>query len=204
MTRDMSQLRIGLIGPLPPPSGGMANQTIQLEKLLRAENLYVKMVQTNAPYKPAWIANVKIIRALFQLVDYIFRLRTAAKEVDLFHIMANSGWSWYLFAAPAIWIAYWYRIAAVVNYRGGGAKKFFAKSFKRVQTSLSKADVIIVPSKYLASVFAEFGVKTHIVPNVINMEKFAGKNEGSRWRNYPIQNTRWMSYFSCCIRIISL
>ena len=29
--------RIGLVGPLPPPSGGMANQTLQLSNLLREE-----------------------------------------------------------------------------------------------------------------------------------------------------------------------
>ena len=46
-------LRIGLVGPLPPPSGGMANQTLQLSKLLADEGLTVELVQTNAPYRPA-------------------------------------------------------------------------------------------------------------------------------------------------------
>ena len=30
-------LRVGLVGPLPPPAGGMANQTRQLAELLDAE-----------------------------------------------------------------------------------------------------------------------------------------------------------------------
>jgi hypothetical protein len=29
-------MRIGLVGPLPPPAGGMANQTRQLAELLSA------------------------------------------------------------------------------------------------------------------------------------------------------------------------
>ena len=47
--------RLVLVGPLPPPSGGMANQARQLARLLSDEGLEVRMVQTNAPYRPRWI-----------------------------------------------------------------------------------------------------------------------------------------------------
>ncbi len=47
-----SSLSIGLVGPLPPPSGGMANQTLQLAKLLREENIAVELIQVNRPYHP--------------------------------------------------------------------------------------------------------------------------------------------------------
>ena len=38
-----SLLSVGLVGPLPPPSGGMANQTQQLAKLLTKEGLTVEL-----------------------------------------------------------------------------------------------------------------------------------------------------------------
>ena len=44
--------RIGLVGPLPPPSGGMANQTLQLSNLLREEGFEVDLIQVNRPYRP--------------------------------------------------------------------------------------------------------------------------------------------------------
>ncbi len=47
-----------LVGPLPPPSGGMANQTRQLKRLLEGEGVQVTLVQTNAPYRPAWATRV--------------------------------------------------------------------------------------------------------------------------------------------------
>jgi hypothetical protein len=50
-------LRIGLVGPLPPPSGGMANQTLQLIGLLEGEGHQVEVIQVNAPYRPAWAAS---------------------------------------------------------------------------------------------------------------------------------------------------
>jgi hypothetical protein len=52
------QLRVGLVGPIPPPNGGMAMQTQQLARLLRTENIDVLQVTTNPPYRPAWIGRV--------------------------------------------------------------------------------------------------------------------------------------------------
>ena len=52
-------LRIGLIGPLPPPSGGMANQTLQLARLLREEDAAVELIQVNRPYNPQWIGETQ-------------------------------------------------------------------------------------------------------------------------------------------------
>ena len=61
-------MHIGLVGPLPPPSGGMANQTRQLAHLLTDENIQVTLIQVNAPYYPQWIEKFKGIRAFFRLI----------------------------------------------------------------------------------------------------------------------------------------
>ena len=85
----------------------MANQTRQLARLLEAEGCSVTVVRTNAPYRPAWIGRVRGVRALFRLVPYIISLWRAMRGADLAHVMANSGWAWHSFAAPAIRIAAW-------------------------------------------------------------------------------------------------
>src|SRR5204863_2078818 len=53
---------VGLVGPLPPPSGGMANQTRQLARLLGECGLTVELVQVNAPYRPEWVGHLRGIR----------------------------------------------------------------------------------------------------------------------------------------------
>jgi len=63
-------MRVALIGPLPPPSGGMANQTLQLQRLLQEEGVVVELVQVNAPYQPRWLGSIKGLRALFRLLPY--------------------------------------------------------------------------------------------------------------------------------------
>jgi hypothetical protein len=51
--------------------------------------------------------------------------------------MANSGWSWHLFAAPAIWLARLRGVPVLVNYRGGDAERFLVCS---VQASAVESD----------------------------------------------------------------
>ncbi len=161
-----------LVGPLPPPSGGMANQTRQLAELLRSEGCKVTVVQVNAPYRPPWVAGLRGVRALFRLVPYLWRLWRDTRGADITHVMANSGWAWHLFAAPAIWIASWRSDAVVVNYRGGDADAFFARQFRWVKPTLARADAVIVPSGFLGAVFAKYGVATTVVPNIINLGAF--------------------------------
>jgi L-malate glycosyltransferase len=171
-----SGLRIGLVGPLPPPAGGMANQTLQLADLLAREGAQVTVVRTNSPYKPAWVEQLRVFRALFRLLPFLFQLWRTAGRVDLFHVMANSGWSWHLFAAPAVVIAKLRGKPVVVNYRGGDAEKFFARSFFWVKPVLTLADEITVPSGFLQAVFARRDFKSTVVPNIINLSRFSPKS----------------------------
>jgi len=165
-------LRIALVGPLPPPAGGMANQTLQLASLLRSEGIAVETIQVNAPYRPAWAARLKGARAMCRLLPYLWRLWKAAGRVDLFHVMANSGWSWHLFAAPAIVAARVRACAVVVNYRGGEAAPFLRRSRFLVGLTLHRAQALIVPSAYLESVFGDAGFAAVVVPNTIDLARF--------------------------------
>jgi glycosyltransferase involved in cell wall biosynthesis len=172
-------LRIGLVGPLPPPSGGMANQTLQLATLLQAEGFEVDTIQVNCAVRPAWAARVMGLRALCRLLPYLLRLWRAAGRADLFHVMANSGWSWHLYAAPAIWIGRLRRCPVVINYRGGEADAFLDKSLAWVGPSLRRASAVIVPSGFLEWVFGKYGFATQVVPNIINLERFAAGDAGA-------------------------
>lgn len=167
----ITSLRIALVGPLPPASGGMANQTLQLSKLLRSEGIAVELVQVNRPYL-SWVANLKGLRALSRLFPYLYQLWCACGKVDLVHIMANSGWSWHLYAAPAVWIAHLRGTPVIVNYRGGEAATFFERAFSWVKPSLDKANAIVVPSGFLEIVFEKHGYAPQVVPNIIDFSRF--------------------------------
>ena len=166
-------LRIGLVGPLPPPFGGMANQMRQLAQLLRDEGVVVELIQVNSPYRPQWAGRIKGIRAVFRLFPYLIHLWQSANKVQLFHVFANSGWSWHLFAAPAIWIARLKKKPVIINYRGGEADAFFDKDFFWVRPSLYRTNAIVVPSGFLEAVFQKRGFSSSIVPNIIDLSRFS-------------------------------
>jgi glycosyltransferase involved in cell wall biosynthesis len=164
--------RVCLVGPLPPPEGGMANQMRQLAELLRLEGLAVEIVRTNEPFSPPWIAQTRGLRALPRLARYVASLWTAFGRCDVVHLMANSGWAWHLFAAPALWVAWLRGRAVVVNYRGGEAERFLAESSRLVRLSLDRARIVAVPSRFLRRVFADHGVAAEVVPNIVDLELF--------------------------------
>jgi glycosyltransferase involved in cell wall biosynthesis len=168
--------RIALVGPLPPPAAGMANQTRQLAGLLAGEGLTVEIVRTNEP-PPAWLRQVRGVRAALVAARFIPRLYRAVQHADCVHLMANSWWSFHLFATPTVRIAHRLGKPVVLNYRGGEAADFFARQFRWVAPTLRAADRVVVPSGFLEEVFAGFGVATTIVPNVVDLDHFSSAAE---------------------------
>jgi glycosyltransferase involved in cell wall biosynthesis len=150
----------------------MAGQTQQLGELLAEIGVAVELVPTNAPYRPAWVARCKGLRAVVRLLPYLRRLWVAVGRNDLMHLMANSGWSWHLFALPAICIARLRCVPVVVNYRGGGASDFLARSAWVVRPVLRMADRLVVPSGFLQQTFGRFGIASTVVPNIVDLRRF--------------------------------
>lgn len=162
-----------IVGPLPPPSGGMANQCEQLVRLLRNDGVEVDLVCTNAAYRPVWAGRLPVLRAGFRLLPYLLRLWQAAARAQVIHVLANSGWSWHLCAAPALLVARVRRTPVIINYRGGNADAFFASAPGHVLRMLAGASLRVTPSKFLFRVFARYGLSAEVVPNIIDLSRFA-------------------------------
>jgi glycosyltransferase involved in cell wall biosynthesis len=164
--------QVCIVGPLPPPSGGMANQCEQLVRLLRSDGVRVELVCSNAPYRPAWTGHVPVLRAGFRLLPYLLRLWPAVGRADVVHLFANSGWAWHLFAQPVLWLAGLRGTPVIVNYRGGYADSFLARAPGHVLRSLRRVALRVTPSPFLQRVFAKYGMGAEVVPNIIDLTRF--------------------------------
>lgn len=184
------RLRLGLVGPVPPPSGGMANQTRQLRKLLEADGNRVVFLPTNPPYKPQWVASLKGFRALFRLIPYVFSAWRLAGRVDVIHMMANSGWSWQLFSAPVVWSGWLRGTPVIVNYRGGEALSYLNASFSQVKPTIDRSACIVVPSAFLQQVFAGFGITCQVIPNIIDLARFRPPTQRTESAEFNLVITR--------------
>lgn len=165
-------LNICLVGPIPPPAGGMAMQTLQLDKLLRARGHNVRLVAVNSAYKPAWVGNIPVLRAVFRLFAYTFSLWKALKGQDVVHLMANSGWSFHLYARPVVLLAGWRKVPVFLNYRGGGARTFFDGAWPKIRRAFANCEKVLVPSTFLQQVFRDFGCEAMVVPNIVDLSVF--------------------------------
>jgi glycosyltransferase involved in cell wall biosynthesis len=167
-----TRLCVGLVGPLPPPSGGMANQCQQLIRLLEAEGICVELGRTNSPYRPYWIGRVPVLRAFFRLFPYIIQLWRLAGRVNVFHIFANSGWAWHLFVTPVVVIARLRSVPVIINYRGGNADSFFTSNSGYVLRMLAKVFMRVTPSRFLQRVFEKHSLSAVVIPNIIDLSLF--------------------------------
>ncbi len=170
-------LKLAMVGPAPPPNGGMAMQTMQLIDLLATDGVDVRFVPVNPPYWPAWLGRVRGARAGARLLPYLASLWRRLGDVDVVHLMANSGWSWHLFAAPAILVARLRGKPVVVNYRGGQAEDFLRAQARWVLPVMRRASRIVVPSGFLREVFARWDIDSDIVPNIVRLDRFRYKPE---------------------------
>jgi glycosyltransferase involved in cell wall biosynthesis len=150
----------------------MANQCEQLVRLLRAEDVHVELVRTNAPYQPEWIARARYVRALSRLIPFSIRLWKAAGRAQVMHILANSGWAWHLCASPAIFIARLRGTPVIVNYRGGNAGSFFGTAPRHVLRTLSRVELRVAPSAFLCRVFSNHGLQAEVIPNIVDLARF--------------------------------
>ena len=178
-------VRICLVGPLPPPAGGMAVLTEQLAGLLRIDGARVEVVQVNAPYRPAWAQRLKGVRALFRLLPYLLGLWRAIGRADLVQVMANSGLSWHLFARPALRVAALRGVPVIVNYHGGEAEEFLADAANSLRRSLRSTSALLVPSGFLVEVFARHGIAARILPNVVDLSRFVPRPKAVSSRSGP-------------------
>ena len=133
--------------------------------------MLVEHVRSNAPYWPPVVGQIRFARELFRLPPFILSLMRHVKRADVVHVMANSGLAWYLRALPAICIAKWSSKPLVVNYRGGLAAKFLSRHSSAVKRGLD-GSTVVVPSRYLQTVFEEHGVKCTVVPNMVDSRVF--------------------------------
>lgn len=164
--------RVCIVGPLPPPSGGMANQCEQLLRLLKAEGAPAELVRTNAPYWPAAVGHIPLLRAGFRLLPYLVALWRGIGRAQVVHVLANSGWAWHLLAGPALLVAKLRGVPTIVNYRGGQADEFFAGAPGHVLRMLAGAAQRVTPSAFLVRVFRKHGLTADIIPNIIDLSRF--------------------------------
>lgn len=172
MKKHYQPKHILLVGPVPPPMGGMSLQTMHFYQALKKEKHQVSLVASNIHLRPRVLNKITVLRTLIRSVLFMHHLIRQVPKADVVHLMSNSGLSWFLVSAPTLAVARWFKVRVIVNYRGGSAQTFLKSYRFWVHLSLKNAYAIVVPSLYLAQVFEQYGYKTHVIPNTVDTVRF--------------------------------
>jgi phenylacetate-CoA ligase len=160
-----------IIGPAPPPYGGMALQGKALVERLQGDGVDVAFLATN-PSIPLFIAKLVVIRTLIQSCVFLWNLCRELTRRQVVHVLGASHWYFILRVLPTIVLSKCFGRRLILNYRGGEAPTFFARYRRLVLPALRLVDEIVVPSAYLHRVFAAYGFAAAIIPNFIDLRRF--------------------------------
>jgi len=153
--------------------GGQGIQAQALQKNLRAEGVDVRLLPVNPAFPRGlrWLRRYPYLRTVINQILYLPRL-AGLGQVDVVHVFAASYFSFLLGPAPAMLVAKLFRKRVILNYHSGEADGHLAHWGVLVHPWLRLADVIVVPSEYLRDVFARFGYRVLVIPNVVDVSRF--------------------------------
>jgi L-malate glycosyltransferase len=171
----MRKLRVAIVAPSLGILGGQAVQADRLIGAWRGDpDVDAWLVPVNPAPAPGfrWTTRVKYLRTLVTEATYGPLLLRELARADLVHVFSASYSSFLLAPLPAMLAARALGRPVVLNYRSGEAPDHLARSAV-ARRAIAHADRNVVPSAFLAGVFGRYGIATTIIPNLVDLERFA-------------------------------
>jgi glycosyltransferase involved in cell wall biosynthesis len=199
----MRKLHIAVVAPSLRILGGQAIQADRLLCAWRGDPDVSAWLVPHNPLPPRVLRGalrVKYLRTIVTELTYLPLLMRKLADADVVHVFSASYSSFLLAPLPAAIVAWALGRPVVLNYHSGEAPDHLAGS-RVARVALARMNRIVVPSPFLAEVFAQFGLASTVVPNLVDSDRFTFI-ERTRLRPRLI-STRNLSYpynVACTLR----
>jgi L-malate glycosyltransferase len=156
----------------------VGGQSVQADLLLKHwqndADVLAELIPIDPPFPLGlkWAEKIPVLRTVVREPLYVLALWRGLKEADIAHIFSASYWSFLIASAPAWLVARLRKQKVLLHYHSGEARDHLRR-FRTASSMLGRMDVIVVPSGYLVDVFAEFGLKAEVVPNIFDLSQFS-------------------------------
>src|SRR3989442_14588641 len=143
--------------------GGQAIQALRLIEGLSGEpGVEAELLPINPrlPHPLRWLQRIKYVRTLATSIAYVGSLLVRLPRFDVVHVFSASYFSFLLAPPPAILISKLYGKPVLLNYHSGEAGDHLRRWRRTALPVIKLADRVVVPSDYLVSVFAKFGIES--------------------------------------------
>lgn len=154
--------------------GGQETQAHDLVALWENDPFVVGTFVSNRPDFPSswtWLNKVRYLRTILRFPLYLSTLYRAAREAEVLHIFAASYGSFPIATLPAAVIGRLFGKKRLIHYHSGRAEDYLRRSIlaRRV---LQSADLVVVPSSFLAEAFHRNGIESIVIPNIVDPQRF--------------------------------
>ena len=165
---------VAIVAPSLRYVGGQSAQAnLLLDHWSKDGGLEVRFIPHDPPF-PSWLRwaeGIPYLRTVLREPLYWAKLWSGLRDVDVVHIFSASYWSFLLSPFPAWVIARWRKKAALINYHSGEAEDHL-KHWWTARAILRRVQCVVVPSPFLEKAFEQFGIKTRVVPNLVDEGQF--------------------------------
>ena len=201
----MSNTRLN-VAIVAPSMGILGGQAVQAARLLRAwrddADVHAWLVPVN-PVPPRglrWTTRIKYLRTVATQLLYWPSLVRELRHADVVHVFSASYFSFLLAPLPAVLIARLFGKPVVMNYRSGEAPDHLRRS-AIARATLRSVQQNAVPSRFLHEVFDGFGIRSEIIPNIVDVERFRfRRRETLRPRMLSTRNFETLYNLPCTLR----
>jgi L-malate glycosyltransferase len=167
-------LRLAVVGPSMRYVGGQSVQAnLLLSKWEHDLEVQAKLIPIDPDFPRflRWARKIPFVRTTIREPIYLWSLWRNLKGIDVAHLFSASYWSFLIAPVPAVLIARLTGAKTLIHYHSGEARDHL-KRFRTARALLS-AEKLVVPSAYLADVFAEFGLQARVIPNIVDLSLFS-------------------------------
>jgi glycosyltransferase involved in cell wall biosynthesis len=168
------KVQVAVIAPSLRILGG---QAVQANRLIRAwqdnpdVDAWLVPVNPLPPPRLRFATRIKYARTIVNELTYFPLLVRELARADIVHVFSASYYSFLLAPLPAILVARALGRPVVLNYRSGEAPDHLRRS-PIARAVLARVERNVVPSRFLADVFASFGISATVIPNIVDLERF--------------------------------
>ena len=170
-----ARLNVAIVAPSMGILGGQAVQAARLLTAWQSDpdvRAWLVPINPDPPGAFRRALDVKYLRTLVTQLTYWPLLLKELRRADVVHVFSASYFSFLLAPLPAVIVAKLYGKPVVMNYRSGEAPDHLRRSAiaRRV---LRWVERNAVPSRFLQEVFAQFAIAADIIPNIVDVDRFA-------------------------------
>lgn len=129
------------------------------------------------------------VNRVIRLLDILWTVLRRSRNLEILIIEVYSGLA-FLLADAASLLARIFNIPSILVLHGGNLPDFTQRHAKWVNRVLGRARILVAPSKFLAKELSAHGIKSRVIPNVIDL-----KNYEYRIRKEISPRLLWMRAF---------